>query len=341
MGTVIITGSSGLIGSTCVEKLCQKFDKVVGIDNDMRKYFFGEKSSTRQTRKRLLDKYLNFLPYELDIRDRQNLDCLFSAYPETEMIIHTAGQPSHDWASREPLTDFDINAVGTINLLESYRKYCPSASFIFTSTNKVYGDNPNKLPVTELETRYDYHKPIDESMSIDNCKHSVFGSSKLSADVMVQEYGKYFNLNTVSFRCGCLTGENHMGAELHGFLSYLTKCVKNNSSYTIYGYQGKQVRDNLHSNDLVNAFLKYHENPKAGEVYNIGGGEKNSISIIEAIKMINDLNKSNWHQFKTVDEPRSGDHIWYITDNSKFMKDYDWRVSISLEGILTKMLKTA
>jgi CDP-paratose 2-epimerase len=265
-----------------------------------------------------------------------------------DIIIHTAAQPSHDWASKEPYTDFTINANGTLILLENFRKYSPEASFIFTSTNKVYGDTPNKSPyLQEMDTRWECFNElgeltsIDETMSIDNTKHSIFGASKVSADIMVQEYGKYFNLNTVCFRGGCLTGPKHKGAELHGFLSYLIKCIVTNKNYTIYGYKGKQVRDNIHSNDLVNMFWEYHLNPKKGVVYNAGGGRENSVSIIEVINYVNKKLNKNWDSYVINDEPRIGDHIWYITDLNKFKNDYpNWTIKISVFDIIDEIIES-
>ena len=343
MKVAVVTGSSGLIGSQCVKTFSKTHDKVIGLDNNMRKYFFGEDASTEEIKNHLVEKYENFTSYDIDIRDRIALKRLFACDKDlahTDIIVHAAAQPSHDWAAKEPFTDFDVNATGTINMLETYKMYCPDASFIFTSTNKVYGDNPNKLDISELETRYDHESDIDESMSIDNCKHSIFGASKVAADIMVQEYGKYFGLNTVSFRCGCLTGENHMGAELHGFLSYLIKCMIHNKPYTIFGYKGKQVRDNIHSEDLVNAFLAYHKKPKSGEVYNMGGGRENSISILEAINKVNQITGKNWSNFNVSETAREGDHIWYISDLSKFKKDFPkWKIKNNIDSTIKKMIK--
>jgi CDP-paratose 2-epimerase len=269
---------------------------------------------------------------------------------DVQMIVHTAAQPSHDWAAKEPLTDFSVNAIGTMNLLELTRLYCPNATFIFTSTNKVYGDTPNRLNIVEQETRYEALSnlsarqiEVDELMSIDHTKHSIFGASKVAADIMVQEYGRYFGMNTVVFRGGCLTGPNHQGAELHGFLSYLIKCIVNNKPYTIFGCKGKQVRDNIHSDDLVSMFLEYHKNPKPGAVYNAGGGRENSVSILEAIEKGNQLRKKDglesWTNFTISDEPRIGDHIWYISDLTKFKNDYpEWPgITISLDETIRQI----
>ena len=336
MTVAIVTGSGGLVGSECVDAL-QYYDKVVGIENNMRGRLFGDEAATHKTQARLARQYSNFIPYHIDIRDKNAINNLFTAYgSDIDIVIHTAAQPSHDWAAKEPFTDFHINATGTLNLLEAYRLHAPKASFIFTSTNKVYGDRPNLLDIVELDTRYHYPEPINEHMSIDHCKHSLFGASKVAADVMVQEYGRYFGLNTVSFRCGCLTGGNHKGTKLHGFLSYLVKCIMYNLPYTIYGYKGKQVRDNIHSKDLVNAFLEYHKNPtKNGAVYNMGGGEKNSISILEAIEKINALLSTKWNNYKISPEPRIGDHKWYVSDLWKFESDFPkWKINHNLDMII-------
>jgi CDP-paratose 2-epimerase len=356
MKVAIITGSNGLIGSQSVSFFAQKGYRVVGIDNDMRSYFFGAEASTRENEKSLLSSYGNFVANRIDIRDYEELEKIFVTYStEIDIIIHTAAQPSHDWASKEPLTDFSINALGTVNLLELTRKHCPKASFIFTSTNKVYGDSPNRIEgLIEKLSRYqtyDSHgnfKGIDETMSIDNSLHSVFGASKVSADIMVQEYGKYFGINTVCFRGGCLTGPQHRGAELHGFLSYLIKCIVNRKPYVIFGYKGKQVRDNIHSWDLVNMFWHYHQSPRPGEVYNAGGGQENSISILEAIDFINDTCKKldpdwkYWKDFEISETARTGDHICYVTDLTKFKTHYpSWPgITISLNSLIEEMIKT-
>lgn len=373
--TAIVTGSSGLIGSQTVKFLIDKGYYVVGIDNDMRSYFFGNEASTKESENSMVSDFgrENFNPISIDIRDYETLQLVFDSLTNDEehdldLIVHTAAQPSHDWAAKEPLTDFTVNAVGTMNLLELTRLHAPKASFIFTSTNKVYGDRPNfsyeqgvpdiesSLMVTEKETRYEGTNgltgeltSIDETMSIDHCKHSVFGASKVAADVMVQEYGKYFGMNTVVFRGGCLTGPNHAGAELHGFLSYLMKCIVSNKPYTIFGYKGKQVRDNIHSWDLVNMFWHYHQNPKPGVVYNAGGGRENSTSILEAIATANtiikneiDKDRTEWDKFTISDQARSGDHIWYISDLTKFKNDYpEWPgITISLEETIRQIIQT-
>ena len=375
--TAIVTGSNGLIGSQTVKFLIDKGYYVVGIDNDMRSYFFGDEASTKESEEKMLSDYGrdNFNPLQVDIRDYQTLEVIFNGLKtdqeegiiDLDMIVHTAAQPSHDWAAKEPLTDFSVNAIGTMNLLELTRLNFPKASFVFTSTNKVYGDRPNfsfeqgvpdidtNLHVSELETRYEGKDvlteeltSINETMSIDQCKHSIFGASKVAADVMVQEYGKYFSMNTVVFRGGCLTGPNHAGAELHGFLSYLMKCIVNDKPYTIFGYKGKQVRDNIHSWDLVNMFWHYHQNPIPGAVYNAGGGRENSTSILEAINTANqiirdEINPSHedWKNYTVSDQARSGDHIWYISDLTKFKNDYpEWPgITISLEETIRQIIQ--
>ena len=345
----IVTGSGGLIGSQAVKFLHDKGFKVIGIDNDMRSYFFGADASTKPNNKALSKDYSRYESHNLDIRDFEEMNALFKHYGDKiEIIIHTAAQPSHDWAANEPLTDFSINATGTINLLESTRLNCPKATFIFTSTNKVYGDTPNFLTLAETDTRYEYLDggfmpgSIDESMSIDQCKHSVFGASKVAADIMCQEYARYWDMNIGIFRGGCLTGPDHAGAELHGFLSYLIKCMVTGKDYTIFGYKGKQVRDNIHSWDLVNMFWNYHQNPKPGEVYNAGGGRNNSTSILEAIDYVNELRKHDdlepWTNYTVSDQARSGDHQWYISDLSKFKNHYpEWDITISLEETIQQI----
>ncbi|MEI9934161.1 MAG: NAD-dependent epimerase/dehydratase family protein [Ferruginibacter sp.] len=295
MNNAIITGSNGLIGSECVGFLSDKMDLIIGIDNDQRAYFFGKEASTKWNKAVLEKRHSNYKPIDSDIRDYEKIEKIFKEYgKDVKLIVHTAAQPSHDWAAKEPLTDFTINANGTLNLLELTRLYCPSAVFIFTSTNKVYGDLPNYLPLIELDKRWEidqshpyFKNGIDEKMSIDNSKHSIFGASKVAADVMVQEYGKYFDMKTAVFRGGCLTGPQHSGAQLHGFLSYLMKCAINGNAYTIFGYKGKQVRDNIHAWDLVNMFWHFYQNPVAiGEVYNAGGGRFSNCSMIEAIEFV-------------------------------------------------------
>lgn len=341
----LITGSAGLIGSESAKFFAKKGFDIYGIDNNMRQYFFGPEASTEWSRKKLEENLQQtYHHFVVDIRDNEKLQPIF-AENEFDLIIHTAAQPSHDWAAKEPLTDFGINAVGTLNLLELYRKYSPKGVFIFTSTNKVYGDTPNRLPLIETKTRYElpkahpYYNGIDESMSIDQSKHSIFGVSKVAADVMVQEYGKYFGLRTGVFRGGCLTGPAHSGAKLHGFLSYLVKCIATGNPYTILGYKGKQVRDNIHSFDLVGAFYEFYKKPKKGEVYNMGGGRFANISMIEAIKKVEDIiGKKGKVTYK--EENRIGDHIWYISDTSKFKKDFPkWKQVYDIDKTIEEICK--
>lgn len=339
----LITGSAGLIGSESTKFFANLGFTVHGIDNNMREYFFGKDASTDWQKHELEDKLKDkYVHHQIDIRDNKELENLFKEH-KFDLIIHTAAQPSHDWAAKEPITDFSINALGTLYLLENFRKYSPEASFIFTSTNKVYGDTPNSLPFVELDKRYElprghkYYKGIDESMSIDQSKHSIFGVSKVAADVMVQEYGRYFNLHTVAFRGGCLTGPSHSGAKLHGFLAYLVKCIMTGQKYTIFGYKGKQVRDNIHSYDLVNAFYNFHLNPRVGEVYNMGGSRHSNISILEAIDMIENITGKK-AIYDYTQENRSGDHIWYISNVSKFKKHYpNWEYTYDIKKILEEM----
>jgi len=344
MQKVLITGSAGLIGSETVHYFCQRDFEVHGLDNDLRKYFFGPEASTEWNRRRLEEMYQNYIHHATDIRDSEVVAKIFRHH-SFDLIVHTAAQPSHDWAAGDPFTDFSVNATGTLVLLEHFRKFCPEAVFIFTSTNKVYGDRPNELPLQEMETRYElpedhtFYKGIDESMSIDYCKHSLFGVSKAAADLMVQEYGKYFNLKTAAFRGGCLTGPAHSGAELHGFLAYLVKCVNEGRQYTIYGYKGKQVRDNIHSHDLVSCFDHFFKNPRCGEVYNIGGARHSNISMQEAITAIERL-LGKKAIIKYDDNARNGDHIWYISDVSKFKSHYpDWDFEYSMDDILEEMCR--
>lgn len=346
MNVVLVTGCSGLIGNSAVRYFHEKGYDVVGIDNDMRSYFFGKESSTASVTNQLIGSCKNFTHHSSDIRDITRMSEIFGHYGKNiKAVIHTAAQPSHDWAAKEPMTDFTVNAVGTMVLLEEYRKNCPEASFIFTSTNKVYGDTPNRLNLVELNKRYEYVLEdgslgsVPESMSIDCSKHSIFGASKVAADVMVQEYGKYFGLNTVCFRGGCLTGPSHQGAELHGFLSYLIKCMVSGKHYSIFGYKGKQVRDNIHSYDLITMFDSYMQDPKPGEVYNAGGGRANSISILEAIESVNKLG-IDWDNYSIQKENRIGDHMWYISDLSKFKNHYpNWKQEYNLQNLLGEMVE--
>jgi CDP-paratose 2-epimerase len=342
--SVIVTGSAGLIGSEAVRFFCDRGHSVIGVDNDMRRVFFGDEASTDWNRARLEADYSKYRHASIDIRDRDAIEALFSG-TDVELVIHAAAQPSHDWAAKDPETDFTVNANGTLVLLEATRKYCADAPFIFTSTNKVYGDAPNFLPFNEQETRWEidpdhpYADGIDETMSVDQCKHSLFGVSKLSADVMVQEYGRYFDMKTMVFRGGCLTGPLHSGTELHGFLAYLVKCILTGREYRILGYKGKQVRDNIHSHDLVNAIHHAFKAPRAGEVYNMGGARFSNISIVEAIDKIEAL--SGKKAVTTyVDENRIGDHIWYVSNVDKFKTHYpEWNFEFDMEHILTEMVE--
>jgi CDP-paratose 2-epimerase len=345
MSVAIITGSAGLIGSEAVKFISDKFDVVAGIDNNLRKYFFGEDGSNEWNQSRLREEHSNYRHHDIDIRDAGALEKLFREYNrEIRLVLHTAAQPSHDWAAKEPFTDFTVNANGTLNMLEMTRKFCPEAVFIFTSTNKVYGDTPNRLPLREMESRWEidgnhpyYSKGIDEQMSIDHSKHSLFGASKVAADILVQEYGRYFGMKTGVFRGGCLTGPNHSGAKLHGFLSYLMKCAITGDRYTIFGYKGKQVRDNIHSYDLVNMFWHFYNDPRPGEVYNAGGGRHSNCSMLEAIGLCERItgNKMN---YTYQEDNRIGDHIWWISDVTRFKTHYpEWNWKYDLTDILTEI----
>jgi CDP-paratose 2-epimerase len=343
MEIVLITGSSGLVGSESVRFFCNQGYTVVGIDNNMRKLFFGNEATTEWNRDRLADTYdKQYIHHNVDIRDNIEIGKIFHNYEkDISLVIHTAAQPSHDWAAIDPYTDFTVNANGTLTILENTRKNCPDATFIFCSTNKVYGDHPNLLPLVEKDTRWeiDENHPffigIDESMSIDNCKHSLFGSSKTAADILVQEYGNYFGLKTASFRAGCITGPNHSAVELHGFLAYLMKCTVTGNHFHVYGYKGKQVRDNIHSYDLVNAFYHFFTSPRVGEVYNIGGSRFSNCSIIEAIEICEEITDKKLNR-SYIEKNRSGDHIWWISDNSKFKGHYpQWDLIFNIKDILT------
>jgi len=345
MPTAIVTGSAGLIGSESVQFLIARGFRVFGIDNDMRAHFFGDAASTKGNRNRLVERYKSdYVHCDADIRDLRALDALFSDLaPDVDLIVHAAAQPSHDWAAREPSTDFSINAIGTHNLLEMLRIHVPDAVFVFTSTNKVYGDAPNRLPLVELETRWEIEashpmaRGIDESMSIDQSLHSLFGASKVAADVLVQEYGRYYGLKTGCFRAGCLTGPMHVGAQLHGFLAYLMRCTLLGTPYTVFGYKGKQVRDNMHSYDLVNAFYHFYRSPRCGAVYNIGGSRHSECSMIEAIGFCEDIAGRKLH-FDYTDECRAGDHIWYVSDVGKFRRHYPtWQYQHDLASILQEI----
>lgn len=345
MKIAVITGSAGLIGSEAVAFFSDKFDLIVGIDNNLRQYFFGAESSTEWNKNRLEDEFPNYKHYALDIRDVQALEPVFAEYgKDIKLVLHTAAQPSHDWAAKEPFTDFTVNANGTLNMLEMTRLHCPEAVFIFTSTNKVYGDNPNFLPLVEKETRWEieeshpyYKEGIDELMSIDHTKHSLFGASKVAADVLVQEYGRYFGMKTGVFRGGCLTGPNHSGAQLHGFLAYLMKCAITGNHYTIFGYKGKQVRDNIHSYDLVNMFWHFYQAPRTGEVYNAGGGRFSNCSMLEAITMAEEITGKKMN-YSYTETNRIGDHIWYISDLTKFKNHYPgWNWKYDLNDIMNQI----
>ena len=344
MKTALITGSAGLIGSESVEFFAGKGFRVVGVDNDMRCYFFGQEASTQWMKRRLQERIKGYVHKNVDIREVKKLEKIFREFnTDIKLIIHAAAQPSHDWAAKEPITDFTVNANGTLNLLEMTRRFCSKAVFIFTSTNKVYGDRPNTLPVEELESRWElpenhpFYDGIDELMSIDYSKHSLFGASKAAADILVQEYGRYFDMKTVCFRGGCLTGPNHSGAELHGFLAYLMKCCITGQTYTMIGYKGKQVRDNIHSYDLVNAFYHFYQKPRRGEVYNIGGGRFSNCSILEAIKFCEDIaGKKMRVQYSPKN--REGDHIWYISSLKKFQGHFPgWEQKYDLKQTLAQM----
>ncbi len=349
MDVALITGSAGLIGAESVRFFSKKGFKVIGIDNDMRRVFFGDEASTEWSRKKLESEVKNYSHYSEDIRDKAAMETIFKRYGEDiKLIIHTASQPSHDWAAKDPFTDFTVNANGTLTLLEMTRQYCPKAVFIFTSTNKVYGESPNNLPLVELETRWEieeshpyYQNGIDESMSVDQTKHSLFGASKLAADVLVQEYGRYFDMKTVCFRGGCLTGPGHSPTQLHGFLAYLMKCAVTGQHYTVLGYKGKQVRDNIHSYDLVNAFWHFYQRPRAGEVYNIGGGRHSNCSMMEAIELCEEITGKKMN-YSYTDNNRIGDHIWWISDVNKFRFHYPkWHYKYNLKDILIEIFKNS
>jgi CDP-paratose 2-epimerase len=345
MSVVLVTGSGGLIGSEASRYFGALGFDVVGIDNDMRRVFFGEEASTEWSVRRLKEQLgRGYRHHAVDIRDRQATANIVRRFGRSlELIIHTAAQPSHDWAAGEPFTDFDINAVGTMNLLEAARRFAPSAVFIFTSTNKVYGDTPNRLPLIELESRFEiapdhtYANGIREDMSVDGCLHSLFGASKLAADVMVQEYGRYFGLRTACFRGGTLTGPLHSATQLHGFLAYVMRCTMTGTPYTVFGYQGKQVRDAIHSNDLIRAFHEFYKAPRVGEVYNIGGSRASNCSVSEAIQLCQQIvgKELAWSY---VDRNRIGDHIWWIGDNGKFESHYpEWQLEYDIDRILKEI----
>jgi CDP-paratose 2-epimerase len=345
MPLAIVTGSGGLIGSESVRFLVEQGFDVVGLDNDMRARFFGPEASTRHVTARLEAEHeSSFTPVDLDIRDADGVMALFARHArEIALVVHTAAQPSHDWAAGDPQTDFTVNANGTLNLLQAARENCPDATFVFTSTNKVYGDRPNNLPLMELDTRLELPEDhrwfggVDLEMPIDQSTHSLFGVSKVAADLLVQEYGRYFDMPTVCFRGGCLTGPSHAGAKLHGFLSYLMRCAVTGEPYTVFGYDGKQVRDNIHSNDVVSAFEAFHRAPRSAAVYNLGGGRDSNCSMREAIAACERIsgNELDW---TLSDEARMGDHRWWISDLSGFRHDYpEWELRYDLETTLREI----
>lgn len=339
----LITGSSGLIGSELVSYFDQRAKSVVGVDNNMRAEFFGPEGDTLWNLRRLTQETRNFRPYVIDIRDRQALQDVFRQEGQFDLIIHCAAQPSHDLAASRPFDDFDINATGTLNVLEATRQMSPEAVFVHMSTNKVYGDAPNELPLKELPLRWEYAREEDfagitEQMRIDKSKHSIFGASKVAADIIVQEYGRYFGMRTCCLRCGCLTGPNHSGVELHGFLSYLVKVQLQGSTYQIYGYKGKQVRDNIHSYDVTTSIEAIYRNPRVAEVYNLGGGRANSCSILEAFEMVEQLTGKKM-QYQYREQPREGDHICYISNLAHFQSHYPgWAITRSLNEILEEIV---
>jgi CDP-paratose 2-epimerase len=345
MPKLIVTGSGGLIGAESVSHFIEAGYEAIGLENDMRARFFGPDASTARTTEMLTERYpAEFRTLAIDIRDAEGVKRVFAEHArEIELVIHTAAQPSHDWAASDPQTDFGVNANGTLNLLEATRKHAPGATFVFCSTNKVYGDLPNNLPLVELTQRLElsddhrYHRGIDTTMSIDRSTHSLFGVSKAAADLLVQEYGRYFDMPTVCFRGGCLTGPNHAGTQLHGFLSYLMKCTMTGEPYTVFGYGGKQVRDNIHAADLVAAFQFFHRAPKAGAIYNIGGGRQSNCSMLEAIELCQEIagRELCW---SLGEENRIGDHRWWISDLEPFKRDYpDWDITHDVQDILTQI----
>lgn len=348
MSVAIITGSSGLVGSEAAVFFHGKGLDVVGIDNNLRETFFGEEGATQWRTEYLKRTLKNFRHYPIDVRDQGAIEKVFKRYGrQISLVVHAAAQPSHDWAAKDPHTDFGINANGTLIMLESVRQHCPAAVFIFTSTNKVYGDAPNKLPLVELETRWEvdsshpyYSHGINEEMSLDQTLHSLFGVSKAAGDLLTQEYSRYFGINTVVFRGGCLTGSAHSGTELHGFLSYLVKCAMTGKPYTVYGYKGKQVRDNLHSSDLINAFWHFYQEPRGGAVYNIGGARFSNCSVLEALHHVQEM-AGIMVNYQIVDDVRPGDHVWWISDVRKFQRDYPgWSHQYDLRQIIMDLIET-
>ena len=346
MSIAIVTGSSGLVGSEAATYFASLGMDVIGIDNGMRAQFFGQSASTHWMTEKLKSEVPNFRHYDADIRDFESISRIFAEHKkDIKLIVHTAAQPSHDWAASDPFTDFTVNANGTSVMLEATRQHTPDAVFIFTSTNKVYGDRPNYLPLVELETRWEidpsheYANGIPETMPIDGTMHSLFGASKVAADVLVQEYGRYFGMKTACFRGGCLTGPNHSGTQLHGFLAYLMKCAVTGTPYTIFGYKRKQVRDNIHSADLVRAFHEFYKNPRSAEVYNIGGGRYSNCSMLEAITLSEQIT-GNEFNCKYVDENRRGDHIWWVGDLTRFEEHYpNWSIQHDVPQILKEIFE--
>ena len=347
MSVAIVTGSSGLIGSEAVRFFHDKGMEIVGIDNNMRAYFFGPDGSVEWNTTRLEQDLSRFTHVDADIRDEGSIETIFRKYEkDIALVLHSAAQPSHDWAALEPMTDFSVNATGTMVMLECTRKLTPDACFIYTSTNKVYGDTPNRLPLEERALRWELgpsHRygvhGIDETMSIDQSKHSLFGCSKAAADLAVQEYGRYFDMKTGTFRGGCLTGPAHSGVELHGFLAYLVKCIATRKPYTVFGYKGKQVRDNIHSFDLISAFWEFFENPRCGEVYNLGGSRHSNCSMLEAIKIGEELVGEKL-DYTLSDQARAGDHMWWISDVRKFQRHYPrWEYQYDLVSIMREIVE--
>ena len=345
MSIAIITGSGGLIGAESVKFFSRKFDKIIGIDNNSRQYFFGKLASVNTNINLLKKEIKNYNHLHIDIRNNKKMEKIFKKYKKNiKFILHCAAQPSHDWAAKEPFTDFNINAGGTLNILENMRKFCSDSKLVYLSTNKVYGDRPNLLPLIEMSKRYEmskkhkyFQKGIDETMSIDDSKHSLFGASKLAADIYCQEYNKYFGLQIGTFRGSCLTGPLHRGAELHGFLSYLIKAAKKRKKYYIFGYKGKQVRDNIHSEDVVRAFWEFYKTKNNSGIYNIGGGRSNSCSILEVIDILRKKHDIE-SKYKMLKKNRSGDHIWYISDNSKFQNQHkNWKIKRNLNSIISEI----
>lgn len=343
---LLVTGSGGLIGSESVRLFSEKGFKAYGIDNDMRGYFFGNEGSTRWNFEKLQSDVPGYTHYDVDVRNRDAVEAIFKQ-KKFDLIIHAAGQPSHNWSAKDPLTDFGINATGTLIMLENMRKYCPDAVFIFTSSSKVYGDMPNKLQLVEYETRFDlekedrFYEGIDETVPFDQKGHTIYGVSKLAADALVKEFGEYYGLRTVCFRPNCMTGPAHSSSSMHGFLSYLTKTIVSGNKYFINGYKGKQVRDNIHAHDLVNAFYHFSQNPRSGEIYNIGGSRHSNVSILEAIKLIEDISGKK-ADIEYKHENQKADHIWYISDIRKFRSHYpEWDFEFTIEDIISDIIRSS